>query len=175
RLPGQPRLLPQHRGLAGPGRRPHLHPAQGARGPAPDAHARAAPERDGPRSPPRPGPVRRDGDPRVVGAAMKRSPFWKTYAALAVAIGLGAYIYFVESRRPDTGAGKPKEKVFTLDRAKVKSLTLVPAGADQVRLVKEKDGWRMTAPLDVAADAGEVDSILSSLESVQAEEVVSEN
>ena len=106
---------------------------------------------------------------------MKRSPFWKTYAALAVAVGLGAYIYFVESKRPEGGGEKPREKVFTVDRSKVKALTLVPAGADEIRLVKEKAGWRMTAPLDVAADAGEVDSILSGLESVQAEEVVAEN
>ena len=41
---------------------------------------------------------------------------------------------------------KPKEKVFTLDRAKVKALTLAPQGGEAIRLVKEKDGWRMTAP-----------------------------
>jgi len=93
---------------------------------------------------------------------MKVSPFWKTYVALAVAAGLGAYIYFVERKRPEPSTEKPKEKVFTLDRSKVKAITLSPQGGDEVRLVKEKDGWRMTAPTDVAADSSEVDSLRSS-------------
>ena len=32
---------------------------------------------------------------------MKKTPFWKTWAALAVCAGLGAYVYFVESKRED--------------------------------------------------------------------------
>ena len=106
---------------------------------------------------------------------MKVSPFWKTYVALAVAAGLGAYIYFVERKRPEPSTEKPKEKVFTLDRSKVKAITLSPQGGDEVRLVKEKDGWRMTAPTDVAADSTEVDSLLSTLESLQSEDVVTES
>jgi Domain of unknown function (DUF4340) len=111
----------------------------------------------------------------VVVAAMKASPFWKTYVALGLAVALGAYIYFVERKRPDKTEEKPKEKVLTLDRAKVTALTLAAPGSDMIQLVKEKDGWRMKTPTDVAADSGEVDSILSSLESLQAEDVVVEN
>jgi hypothetical protein len=110
-----------------------------------------------------------------VGAAMRPSPFWKTYVAVAVAAGLGAYIYFVESKRPDPTGEKPKEKVFTVDRAKVKAITIAPQDGEEIRLVKEKDSWRMTAPSDVAADAGQVDSLLSSLESLQAEDIVTES
>ena len=106
---------------------------------------------------------------------MKASPFWKTYVALGLAVGLGAYIYFVERKRPEKTEEKPKEKVVTLDRGKVTALTLAAQGSEEIRLVKEKDGWRMKAPTDVAADTGEVDSILSSLESLQAEDVVAEN
>jgi hypothetical protein len=111
----------------------------------------------------------------VVVAAMKASPFWKTYVALGLAAGLGAYIYFVERKRPEKTEEKPKEKVLTFDRSKVTGLTLAPQGGEEIRLVKEKDGWRMRAPADVAADASEVDSILSSLESLQADDVVAEN
>src|SRR5262249_31709362 len=35
--------------------------------------------------------------------------------------------------------------------------------------------WRMTAPTDVAADGAQVDSLLSSLETLQAEDVVAES
>jgi hypothetical protein len=110
----------------------------------------------------------------VVVAAMKRSPFWRTYAALAVAAALGAYIWFVERKRPEPTEEKPKEKVFTFDRSKVNAITLAPQGGDEIRLVKEKDAWRMTAPTDVAADSSQVDSLLSSLDGLQAEDVVSE-
>jgi hypothetical protein len=110
----------------------------------------------------------------VVVAAMKAPTFWRTYVALALAASLGAYIYFVESKRPEPSEDKPKEKVFTLDRAKVQSVTLSPQGAEEIRLVKEKDGWRMKAPADVAADTAQVDALLSSLETLETEEVVTE-
>ena len=103
---------------------------------------------------------------------MKAPIFWKTYAALAVATGLGAYIYFVERKRPEPTEGKPKEKVFTFDRAKVDAITLASREAAEIRLARQKDGWRMTAPADVAADGGQVDSLLASLEGLQAEDVV---
>jgi Domain of unknown function (DUF4340) len=111
----------------------------------------------------------------MVVAPMKAPTFWRTYAVAAVAAGLAAYIFLVERKRPEPTEEKPKEKVFTFDRAKVQSITLAPAGAEEVRLVKEKDGWRMKTPADVAADGAQVDSLLSSLDTLQAEEVVTEN
>jgi Domain of unknown function (DUF4340) len=110
----------------------------------------------------------------MVVAPMKAPTFWRTYAVAAVAAGLAAYIFLVERKRPEPTEEKPKEKVFTFDRAKVQSITLAPAGAEEVRLVKEKDGWRMKTPADVAADGAQVDSLLSSLDTLQAEEVVTE-
>ena len=105
---------------------------------------------------------------------MKAPTFWRTYVAVGLAAGLGAYIYFVESKRPEPTEEKPKEKVFTFDRAKVQSITLAPQGGEEIRLVKEKDGWRMKTPADVAADSAQVDSLLSSLDTLQQEEVVTE-
>jgi hypothetical protein len=110
----------------------------------------------------------------VVVAAMKAPTFWRTYAVAAVAAGLAAYIFLVERKRPEPTEEKPKEKVFTFDRAKVQSITLAPQGGEEVRLVKAKDGWRMKTPADVAADGAQVDSLLSSLDTLQAEEVVTE-
>ena len=40
-----------------------------------------------------------------------KSPFWKTYVAIAVLAGLGAYAYFVESKKPVDS--ETKEKVFS--------------------------------------------------------------
>ena len=104
---------------------------------------------------------------------MKLPDFWKTYAALAVAIGLGAYIYFVESKKEDKPE-KTKEKVLTLDKTKVKELTLAGEGKEEVRLVKDGTSWRMTAPQAAPADAQESESVLSSLEGLEIDEVVTE-
>lgn len=105
---------------------------------------------------------------------MKR--FWKTYAAVAVAASLGAYIYFVEAKREDKPE-KAKEKVFQLDnaKAKVRELTLAPAGGEAIRLVKDGASWRMTSPRAVPADAGEADALVGSLESLEMDEVVVES
>jgi hypothetical protein len=100
--------------------------------------------------------------------------FWKTYVMVALAAGLVAYIFLVERKRPEPTEDKPKEKVLAFDRAKVQSITLAPQGAEAIRLVKEKDGWRMKAPDDVAADSGQVDALLSTLDGMQAEDVVAE-
>lgn len=106
---------------------------------------------------------------------MKRSPFLKTYLALAVALGLGAYLYFVESKREGKD-DKPKEKVFAAlkdGKDKVKEVTLARPG-ETVQLVKGSEGWRLVAPQSVKADASEVDALLSGLESLEVDEVVSE-
>jgi uncharacterized protein DUF4340 len=107
---------------------------------------------------------------------MKRSPFLNTYIALALAAGLGAYLYFVESKREPGSQEKAKEKVFAAlkdGKEKVKEVTLVRP-AETVQLVKGSEGWRMVAPQSVKADAAEVDGLLSSLESLEMDEVVSE-
>jgi hypothetical protein len=104
--------------------------------------------------------------------AMERGPLVRMLVMLAVALGLGAYLYFYESKqepKPD----KVKEKVFTLEKAKVKELDLASlAGA---HLVKEGDAWRLTAPQAAPADGTVVDGLLTSLQGVELEEVVSED
>ena len=109
----------------------------------------------------------------LVEAAVKRPPFLATYVAVAVLAALGAYIYFVESKREDKPE-KPKEKVFALDKTKVEGLALSAAGQEEVQLIRDKDGWRMTAPVAVAADAAEADALVSSLETLERDEVVAE-
>jgi len=111
----------------------------------------------------------------VVEEAVKRPPFLATYVAVAVLAALGAYIYFVESKR-EVDPEKVKEKVFAVDKAKVESLSLSAAGQEEVQLLRdEKGGWRMTAPVAVAADAGEADALVASLEGLEMDEVVAES
>jgi hypothetical protein len=104
-----------------------------------------------------------------------RSPFLRTGAALVVLAALGAYIYFVESKQPAAGTGEPKQKALAFDKPKVAELEIAPRDGEAIRLVKEKDAWRMVAPLQVAADGNEADAMLTSLENLEIDEVVTES
>jgi Domain of unknown function (DUF4340) len=108
-----------------------------------------------------------------VAPAVKVSPFARTGLLAVVAAGLGAYIYFVESKKPaPTGDdSKPKEKVFHFDKAKVKEIA-ISSGGSTIALVKEGALWKMTAPTAVLADASAVESITGSLSGLEMDEEV---
>ena len=107
---------------------------------------------------------------------MKRPRFLSTYLLVAAAAGLTAYLYLVESKRPPAEE-KQKEKVVAAlkdGKDKVKEITL-SRGGETVQLVKGSEGWRLVSPQAVRADQGEVDALLTSLESLEVDEVVGEN
>jgi hypothetical protein len=88
-----------------------------------------------------------------------KGPFLRTALLAVVAASFGAYIYFVESKKPaPTGDDrKPKEKVFSFDQAKAKEVTLQAAG-ETIKLVKDGEAW--VDRLQMAADASAVDGIV---------------
>jgi Domain of unknown function (DUF4340) len=103
---------------------------------------------------------------------VERGPLVRMLVVLAVALGLGGYLYFYESRqeiKPD----KVKEKVFTFDKAKVKEVDL--AALESAHVVKEGALWRLTAPQAAPADGAAVDGLLTGLSGLELEEVVGEN
>jgi hypothetical protein len=109
-----------------------------------------------------------------VAPAMKISPFLRTALAALIAAGLGSYIYFVESKKPASSGEddkKPKAKVFTIDKAKVKEVILA-AGGETLTLVKEGGNWKMTSPLPLPADQNAADQIVSSLEGLEADDEI---
>jgi hypothetical protein len=104
---------------------------------------------------------------------VKRAPFVRTLVVLAATAGLGAYLYLVESKRPPQDE-KVKEKVFAGfkdARPSVNEITIARA-ADTVKLGKGGGGWRLLAPLQAPADGGEVDALLSGLETLEVDDVV---
>ena len=101
-------------------------------------------------------------------------PFVQTGIAVALAAGLGGYIYFVEFKKPADKDEKKKEKIFKLEKAKVKELSLAPSG-ETITLAKDGEKWKLTTPVTVPADANEVDSLLTTLENLELDEVVAEN
>ena len=106
--------------------------------------------------------------------------FGRTVAAVIVAAGLFGYIYFVESKKDpkteESGSGLKREKVFTgLDKLKVKSITLKKRGGEAVHAEKNADVWTLVSPQEVAADAGEIGTLLDALQNLETEEVLDEN
>jgi hypothetical protein len=101
----------------------------------------------------------------------RRPRFLGTVVAALLALGLGAYIYFVELKR-DPEAKADKEKVLTFPREAVSEVHIQRAGGDVVRVVREGQAWKIVEPLAADADPGEVDGILGTLEGLVVDEVV---
>ncbi len=105
---------------------------------------------------------------------MKLPEFWKTGVAVLVLAGLGSYIWFVERKQePKPEGERPKVTVLKVDKAKAKEIS-VATPAETIRVVKEGSGWKVTSPFTAPADTSAVDSMLTSLEKLEADEVVVE-
>jgi hypothetical protein len=106
---------------------------------------------------------------------VKLPEFWKTGLLVLVLAGVGSYIWFVERKQEPKAAGeREKVTVLAVDKAKAKEISLAAAGAETIRLVKEGSGWKVTAPFAAPADGSAVESMLTSLEKLEADEVVVE-
>ena len=105
---------------------------------------------------------------------MKLPEFWKTGLAVLVAAGLFAYIWFVERKQePKPEGQREKVTVLAVDKAKAKEISV--ATPDQaIRLVKEGTGWKVASPFTAPADTSAVESMLTSIEKLEADEVVVE-
>ena len=106
---------------------------------------------------------------------MKLPEFWKTGVLLMVLAGVFSYIWFVERKQEPKAEGeREKITVLAVDKAKAKEITLASAGGETVRLVKEGQAWKVVAPFGAPADTSAVDSLLTGLEKLEADEVVTE-
>jgi hypothetical protein len=105
---------------------------------------------------------------------VKLPEFWKTGVALFVLGGLFSYIWFVERKQEPRREGeREKVTVLAVDKAKAKEISLAAAG-ETIRVVKEGSAWKVTAPFAAPADTSAVESMLTSLEKLEADEVVVE-
>lgn len=100
-----------------------------------------------------------------------------TLILVVVLAGLGAYIYFVDAKRPAAGAdgsSATKEKVFTVDVNKINELRVTYQG--QSALLKKADGgWKLFEPAPADADPPEAIGIATALTNVEIVRVIDEN
>jgi Domain of unknown function (DUF4340) len=91
-----------------------------------------------------------------------------------IALGLGAYLYFVESKR-EPGDTKKNEKVFAgVESDKIQRVTVKSDKGESTTLEKKSDKWQQMQPATVEADAGELSGITTNLASLEVQRVVDE-
>lgn len=97
-----------------------------------------------------------------------------TLILLVVALGLGGYLYFVESDRPvqDENA---KKKVFTYETDKITEVQ-VKSASGTTALRKGSDGaWTIFQPVQAAADRNSINDIITNLANLEEEREVDPN
>jgi hypothetical protein len=92
---------------------------------------------------------------------------------LVFALGLGAYIYFVESKRDPT-ASAAKEKLFAVEASAIEEIEIKTADGTTT-LKKTGESWAITSPVAAAADAGMVSSVTGALSTLEIDQIVDEN
>lgn len=94
---------------------------------------------------------------------------------LVVAIGLGAYIFFVERKRPSAEeAATKREKVFSIESSAIEELEVRAEKGDRTKLRKTGGTWQIVEPEAMAADESEASGIASSLATLEIQRVVDE-
>ncbi len=82
---------------------------------------------------------------------------------LVVALGLGAYVYFVESKR-DPSSGDSREKVFaSLEADAIQEVAVKSEKGERTALKKADGNWQIVEPVTAPSDSAEVSGITSNL------------
>jgi hypothetical protein len=89
--------------------------------------------------------------------------------------GLGAYIYFVESKKPAGGAPPDTQKIFSVKSDDIAEVSVKASRGDRTTLKKVNGAWQITDPLTTAADEAEVSGVVTNLATVDASRTVDEN
>jgi hypothetical protein len=95
-------------------------------------------------------------------------------ALLIVAVGLGAYMYFVESKRNPDADTTTHAKVFTVDQTKIEEIEVQAASGEVTRLKKDGPNWQIVLPATLEADQTEAAQLLTSIATVEAGRVIEE-
>ena len=96
-------------------------------------------------------------------------------ALLAVAIALGAYLYFYESKQTPGAESEPRDKVFAVEADQIDEITVTSESGERTTLKKSGSDWQVVAPVTADADDSEAPGIARSLATLEQQRVVDEN
>src|SRR5438067_3533660 len=87
-----------------------------------------------------------------------------TLVLLGLVVGIGLYIKFYESKRPNTEeASRRAQNVVNFDRDKINGI-VIQNGDERIELKGVDKKWRMQSPVKDSADGTTIDSLLFDLE-----------
>ena len=98
-----------------------------------------------------------------------------TIALAVVLLGLVGYIYFVDSKKPASGAAETKAKAFTVGADQIEEIQIKPAAAESSRAEKTNGTWQLVEPEKTDADQGALTNAATSLSSLEVNGVVDDN
>jgi len=93
---------------------------------------------------------------------------------LVVAASLGAYLYFVESKR-EPSDGEKKDKVFTVESDKIEEITVKSESGERTTLRKNGNEWQIVQPVSGQPDSAEVSGLTTNLSTLEIQRVIEEN
>ena len=71
-----------------------------------------------------------------------------TIALLVVALGLGAYIYFVTWKKDGNTAASKEKRVFqSIESGDIAELTIKAENGDRTTVKKQGDHWQIVSPI----------------------------
>ena len=95
-------------------------------------------------------------------------------ALLAILVGLGAYLYFVESKRTPGDPAETRPKVFAVDAGAIDEVTVRSEAGASTTLRKSGEEWKIVAPGAGDADAAEISGITTNLASLEEQRLIEE-
>jgi hypothetical protein len=100
----------------------------------------------------------------------------KSLVVLVVVLaGLGAYIYFVESKKPQATEATLGPKVFSVKAEAIDEITVRSANGDRTTLKKTNGTWQITEPVAAPADEAEVSGIVTNIATLDSVRTIEEN
>src|SRR5688500_4965251 len=93
----------------------------------------------------------------------------RTIVLLVVAVGLWAYVEFVDKKTPTTRElAEKKGRLFEFDRDKISAVS-IKTPESKIELKKDGQNWLVEQPVKDRADSGVINSLLTSAELLRSE------
>jgi hypothetical protein len=93
---------------------------------------------------------------------------------LTILIALGAYLYFVESKR-EPGDADSRDKVFSVEADAIEEVTVKAESGEQTTLRKSGTGWQIVQPAAIQPDSAEVSGLTTNLSNLEVQRVIDES
>ncbi|MDQ3418205.1 MAG: DUF4340 domain-containing protein, partial [Acidobacteriota bacterium] len=94
---------------------------------------------------------------------------------LVIAIALGVYLYFVDSKRTPGDDAEKRNKVFAVEADSIEEVSVTSEAGEHTTLKKNGSEWQVVAPAAAPADAAEISGITTNLSTLEVQRVVEEN